>query len=132
MEGLPPKKVWLTLRSMAGKPNKSKPRNPRRTRAPGPKNSGSNVTSKSSYGRGGRQAPRQNHPPETHFVFAEPNDLRVLLHPKHAAHIRQLLIRYFDNGGGSLDFQSGKISFAANFSGPKGLVDAIVRATSSQ
>nr|AGA19100.1 ORF9 [Simian hemorrhagic fever virus] len=131
MEGLPPKRVWLTLRSMAGKPKVNKPRNQQRRRAPGNKNSGSNVTSR-SHRRVGGQATRQHPNQEPHFVFAEPTDLRLLLHPKHAAHIRSLLMRFFDNGGGSLDFQGGKVSFAANFSAPKGLVDAIVRATSSQ
>ncbi|AJI43736.1 N protein [DeBrazza's monkey arterivirus] len=114
---------------MAGKPKTNKTSSPK-TR--GKKRTRGNVTSKSSA----QHPPRQRRGPsaqshETHYVFAEPGDLRVSLAPQHATHIRALLLRYFDNGGGSLDFQSGRISFQANITPPKQLERVIERATSS-
>ncbi|AAB63399.1 major structural protein [Simian hemorrhagic fever virus] len=78
-----------------------------------------------------RAAPVHKPLNETHYVFAEPGDLRVVLPGPTSAHIKQLLIRYYDNGGGNLSYDGQRINFAAIITPPHNMLKQLAKVTSS-
>ncbi|AMB20721.1 N protein [Kafue kinda chacma baboon virus] len=58
--------------------------------------------------RAGREPQTTNH-----YVFAEPGDVRLAISQASASQLRQLVIRYYDNGGGSLTYDGQRLNFAA-------------------
>nr|AEC48057.1 capsid protein [Kibale red colobus virus 1]AHH53542.1 capsid protein [Kibale red colobus virus 1]APP93307.1 NP [Kibale red colobus virus 1]APP93346.1 NP [Kibale red colobus virus 1]APP93359.1 NP [Kibale red colobus virus 1] len=116
---------------MAGKPKNNnngnrgqasssgrRPRKPRRSR--------------NANGQGSRaNHPRAQHRQQpAHYVFAEPDDIRVQMQHHSSNEIRALLLRYFDNGGGNLSYSEGRLHYTATLTPSGPLAKALNRLTS--